>query len=177
MSETTLKKFYTVMLVLVLIVGFLGLRYIGATEKAPVLATDFSVYDSQVTWRDVEYGTMAVKLNDQQVTLAIAADQPRRRLGLSEVEELPENYGMIFVFPTEEPHGFWMKQMNFSIDIIWLDSNKEVVKLMSDVAPETFPTTFGAEVDSQFVIELNAGVIEASGIEFGQEIDFELPFD
>jgi len=178
MSETTLKKFYTIMFLLVLIVGVWGFRTIqNSGTQAPILANDFSVYESQVIWRDVEYGTMTASLNNQEVTLAIAADQPRRRLGLSGVEELPQDYGMIFVFPEERPHGFWMKQMNFPIDIAWLNSDKKIVKIMNNVAPETFPTTFGAEVDSRYVIEVNAGFFETYGVEFGQEVEFELPFE
>ncbi len=177
MSEKTLKKFYTIMLLILLVVAFFGLRYINSHDKPLTNANDFSIYESKVTWRDVEYGTLTAALNDQDFTLAIAADQPRRRLGLSEVEELPEGYGMLFAFPTEMPHGFWMKQMNFSIDIIWLDSDKEIVKVQSNVAPDTYPTTFGAEVDSRFVIELAAGSIEEYGIEYGQEVEFELPFE
>lgn len=165
------------MLFVILIVGFFGVRYISRYEKENIPADDFSLYEGEVTWRGVTYGTIPAKLAEQSFTLAIAADQQRRRLGLSEVEELPEGYGMIFAFPTEMPHGFWMKQMRFPLDIIWLNNEKEIVKVLTDVAPETYPTTFGAEVDSRFVIELNAGSAEKYGIKFGQTVEFELPFE
>ncbi len=165
------------MFVILLLVAFFGLRYINSYEKKPVAANDFSLYESEVIWRDVEYGTISVELNEEDVTLALAADPARRRLGLSEVETLPEEYGMLFVFPAEEPHGFWMKQMNFSLDIIWLDRDRKIIKVMSNVSPETFPTTFGQEVNSQFVIELNIGSVQRYGLELGQEVEFELPFE
>jgi uncharacterized membrane protein (UPF0127 family) len=174
MSEKTLKKLYTFMFLAVLILGFFALRQTGGYQKESGFAHDASSYESQVEWRGVEYGTLPIELDGKKVTLAIAADETQQQLGLSGIEVLPEDYGMLFAFAKEMPHGFWMKDMNFAIDMIWLDSEMKVVKLMSDVAPETFPAAYGSEVDSQFVIELNAGSIEKYGIEFGQEIGFDL---
>lgn len=181
MREKTLKNYYIFMLILLAGFAVFGFQRISFYEKEMPLelvsANDFSSFTEEVTLREVTYGIIPTTIGEKTFSLALAADQPRRRLGLSEVEELPEGYGMLFAFPEEGKNGFWMKQMKFPLDIIWLDAEKTVVKVLSDVSPDTFPTTFGAEVNSQYVIELNAGVVAPLGIERGDVVEFTLPFE
>lgn len=117
------------------------------------------------------FSNSGTKLGTKTYQLEVADTQEARQLGLSGREELDPNAGMLFVFKDEAEQCFWMKDMNFSIDIIWLDSDKKIVNLEKNIAPKTFPNTFCAS-GAQYAIELNAGQIREAGISRGQVVDF-----
>lgn len=94
--------------------------------------------------------------------------------GLSGREKLPENSGMLFVFDKPDYHSFWMKDMKFAIDIIWIDENKKIVDITYNTAPETYPATFRSNVPVQYVLEVNAGWAEQSAMNINDVISFEL---
>ena len=77
--------------------------------------------------------TVCVK--DVCVQAEVVDTDAARQLGLMFRENLPEGRGMLFVFEDEGRYGFWMKNMKFPIDIIWIDKEKRVV----DIKPNLFP--------------------------------------
>ena len=74
---------------------------------------------------------------------------------------------MLFVFPADGRHSFWMKDMLFSIDMLWLDANGRVVHVEKGVSPATFPQTFTPSSPSRYVLEVPSGFCDAHGIEVG----------
>jgi uncharacterized membrane protein (UPF0127 family) len=76
--------------------------------------------------------------------------------GLSGRQSLEENAGMLFVYEIPSVPGFWMKEMNFPIDIIWIDENKKIVGITENLAPETFPQVFYPRSSVQYVLEVNS---------------------
>lgn len=88
-----------------------------------------------------------------------------QQLGLSGRQDLGDNSGMLFVFDDSSiERCFWMKDMNFAIDMVWLDSDKKVVHIENDVAPETYPNSFCPDQPAKYVLEVNAGRAEQLGI-------------
>ncbi|MEK7552225.1 MAG: DUF192 domain-containing protein [Patescibacteria group bacterium] len=87
--------------------------------------------------------------------------------GLSFRESLEKDRGMLFVFENLDYYSFWMKDMKFSLDIIWLDKNFSVVHIEKFVKPETFPNSFKPNVLSKYVLEVNAGFSDENKIEIG----------
>ncbi|HRN96003.1 MAG TPA: DUF192 domain-containing protein [Candidatus Levybacteria bacterium] len=73
-------------------------------------------------------------VNGQEIRLIIAKDEKSRMEGLSNRRSLNEKTGMLFVFEEKKPYGFWMKNMNFPLDIIYLDDGK-VVDIKKNVQP------------------------------------------
>lgn len=112
-----------------------------------------------------------IGLQDTCVLLEVVSSPEDRRRGLSGRESLPDNAGMLFDFQTEAIRCMWMPDMNFSIDIIWLDEAGEVVDVITGVSPETYPERFCGDVPAQYVIELNAGVADEVEVSIGQSID------
>jgi hypothetical protein len=84
--------------------------------------------------------------------------------GLSGREALAEDRGMLFVFDSEAKPCMWMKDMNFPIDIIWLDRAGKTVEIEENVSPDTFPASFCPEHSAKYVVELNAGQVKDSGL-------------
>lgn len=106
-----------------------------------------------------------------QVELALTLEERRR--GLSGRESLARDSGMLFVFDELVVPNFWMREMNFAIDIVWLDASMRVVGVEREVGPETFPETFSPEAPILYVLELASGESAKLGIDSGVTLLFE----
>lgn len=84
--------------------------------------------------------------------------------GLSGREKLPDDQGMLFMFERPGIYSFWMKDMHFPIDIVWIDADWRVVDISSQVDPATFPERFAPKESVQYVLEVNAGKAKEWGI-------------
>lgn len=107
--------------------------------------------------------------------LVRVADMPREReQGLSGVERLADNEGMLFLFDKPDRYVFWMKDMNFALDIIWLkkvsQNTYQVVYLEENVLPDSYPQTFSPDEDSDAVLELNVFQAKAFHLEKGVDV-------
>ena len=103
-------------------------------------------------------------------SLEIADTAMAQQKGLSGRQNLAPDGGMIFVFEGVTDRCFWMKDMNFPIDIIWVDGWRVVTRVMQDVRPETYPESYCAP--AKHVIELKAGEADKAGIAAGKQLDF-----
>lgn len=107
---------------------------------------------------------------------ASVADSPlERQKGLSRTTALPADIVKLFVFPREDLWSFWMKEMLYSIDIIWLDGAGTIVHIESAVSPETYPNSLTPVGKAQYVIETNAGFAQAQNIQVGDRV--QLPVE
>ncbi|MBI3180380.1 MAG: DUF192 domain-containing protein [Deltaproteobacteria bacterium] len=105
------------------------------------------------------------------VTVAVeVADTPSERTqGLMNRESLGEYNGMVFVFPREEEHVFWMRDTLIPLDMIFIDARLIVVGVVHEAEPLTDdPRTVG--VPSRFVVEVNGGFAAEHGIATGVEV-------
>ena len=88
------------------------------------------------------------------------ADTPQKRsLGLGKRSRLKKNWGMLFVFEKRKAHRFWMKDMQFALDIIWLD-NYRIVHILRNVQPAISgeePAILEPPEEANFVLEIDAG--------------------
>lgn len=100
------------------------------------------------------------------------ADTPAlRTLGLSGREEVPDDYGMLFIFDEDGKHSFWMKDMRVSIDIIWIAADGRIVHIEKEVSPDTYPAVFVPETPARYALETRAGYAEDHGWGIGTELD------
>jgi len=96
-------------------------------------------------------------IHNNTMHLVIVDTVVARTRGLSNIQELPQNTGMLFVFERSDLYPFWMKDMQFPIDIIWLDAAMTIVDITKNITPETYPETFVSKVPAQNIIECTAG--------------------
>lgn len=113
-----------------------------------------------------------VSINGQKIGVIVADTPKERARGLSGREQLSDREGMLFEFSRPDEYCFWMKDMKFPIDIIWLGSNKQVVDIKSNVSPDTYPQTFCPNEPAQYVIEVGAGRANEWQISNGVSADF-----
>ena len=88
--------------------------------------------------------------------------QAAQQQGLSGRKYLENNTGMLFVFPKEDYYAFWMKDMLFPIDIIWMDKNYKIVYVKKNAQPcTTFSCPkFAPDKPAQYVLEVSPGTIQ-----------------
>lgn len=92
-----------------------------------------------------------------------------KQLGLSYRASLGESEGMLFVYSEDVRPGYWMKGMNFAIDIIWLDANWQIADITPRIAPETYPQAFYPAVPIRYVLEVNAGFVDKHSLRVGDQ--------
>ncbi len=92
--------------------------------------------------------------------------------GLSGRQSLAEDQGMLFRFPAVSRPGFWMKEMNFPLDIIWINSQKKVVGIERNLVPESYPTLYYPRANIKYVLEINANNSATWGIATGTVLQF-----
>ena len=113
-----------------------------------------------------------VQITGQNIKVELALTKEAQAQGLSGRKELVQGEGMLFVFAKPGRYPFWMKGVNFPIDIIWLGENMKIVHIKKDVQPETFPDRFVSETDAKYVLEVNAGFAEKNNLKIGDSVLF-----
>ena len=114
--------------------------------------------------------SVTVSVGKNQLFVDVVSTDDDRAKGLSGREKLGEKEGLLFVFEDDAPHGIWMKDMRFPIDIIWIGSDSMVIEVVENAMPATYPEVFRPDGDAAYVLEVNAGVAERIGIQKGTEI-------
>jgi uncharacterized membrane protein (UPF0127 family) len=110
-----------------------------------------------------------IQLGGKTLRVSIADTEAKREQGLSGRAGLASDEGMFFVFSTDDKYGFWMKDMRFPIDIVWLASDGSVVYIVRNAAPESYPTSFVPNTPARYVVELPAGWANANHLAIGDK--------
>ncbi len=102
-------------------------------------------------------------------TLDVAVTPQEKEQGLGYRQRLDENRGMLFIYDHQEQYSFWMKGMNFPLDILWI-RGKEIVDISKHVStgPPYPHITPALPVDK--VLEVNAGTVDKYGIRVGDHV-------
>ncbi len=95
--------------------------------------------------------------------IEIANSREEQIQGLSGRTRIPDDYGMLFVFDTPDSYGFWMKDMEVPIDIIWLADDGEILRIEEAVSPDSYPKSFYPPRPVRHVLEVRAGLSKERG--------------
>ena len=119
-----------------------------------------------------------VRIDELVFPVELAADPESRIRGLSGRDSMHSGTGMLFVFENAERFRFWMKEMRFSLDIVWIGSNCKVVDVSENV-PFPDPSTpfedllrYSPESRAKYVLEINGGEAAALGLGVGDQVKF-----
>ncbi|MEN8252004.1 MAG: DUF192 domain-containing protein [Patescibacteria group bacterium] len=113
----------------------------------------------------------SVEINNHEISVEVMDTPHKRQQGLSGREELCENCGMLFVFDEVGEYSFWMKDMLFDIDIVWIRGGS-VVSVLSDVSSKTPTVSLMPPESVDRVLELPAGQVEKIGIIQGTGVQY-----
>lgn len=107
-----------------------------------------------------EFGGVSLKIE-------YATTEPARERGLGGRTNIPNDYGMLFIFPNDEKYGFWMKDMIVPIDIFWLNDKGQVVSMVQNAATSSYPNVFYPTASVLYVLETKAGFASDHNIATG----------
>lgn len=113
-----------------------------------------------------------IKIGGQDIKVDLAETPAEQNQGLSGRVGLAENEGMLFVFDKPGKHSFWMKDMNFPIDMIWLGEDLKIIYIKKNALPELFPETYGPGTDAKYVLEVVSGFSEKHNLQIGDSVEF-----
>ena len=150
-------------LIALILVVYLVVR--APARTAPVVAQELIVNNHP----SFKYSLTIGNVNMQVAKVSTPAEAER---GLSNSAPLASNQGMLFVFPSPTVTPFWMKDMNYPLDIIWIDADKKVVDISAKLDPSTYPKTFSSSKPIQYVLEAESGFAEKNNIKIGTEVSF-----
>ncbi len=111
-------------------------------------------------------------------SLELALTPEDQAQGLMFRESLPERTGMLFVFPEDAPHHFWMKNTMIPLDMIWMDASGKVLFICADTPPcKADPcATYGPDASARQVLEIAGGLAAKEKIMVGATLKFsDLP--
>ena len=117
-----------------------------------------------------------VKIDDTEIRAEIADNPIKKAKGLMFRKNLQEDEGMLFVFDEEGYHSFWMMNMSFPIDMIWVSKERKVVDMTKNAQPcKLICSTYSPKEKAMYVLEVNANFTEKHGVKIGSSLEFKLP--
>jgi hypothetical protein len=117
-----------------------------------------------------------ITINNQVFKVATATTSKDQQIGLSETKSLPQDQGMIFLFKSPGFYSFWMKNMKFPIDIIYIDNNTIITIVNSAPIPKNPSdnlTIYTPSKLSDKVLEINAGLSKKYNFKNGDKIKID----
>ncbi len=150
---------------------FLALGVIFIALLVYFISTSFSIYQYSPGLAQGK-----VKIKDKVIWVDLAQTSEEKAKGLGGRAELADDEGMLFIFSNKDLPVFWMKDMNFPIDIIWLDGNNVVDITENIPAPEKGQKDLPLYQPSQkvdYVLEVKSGFVQENNIRIGDEVIYE----
>lgn len=118
---------------------------------------------------------LTVAIGNTTVQAEVVDTPETREKGLGGRSSISSERAMLFVFDSEDKWTIWMKGMKFPIDIVWLDSEKQVIHVAEHVQPDAEPyVKYAPESPARYVLELQAGKVEQAGVKIGTQVGFSL---
>lgn len=163
------KKNIIFIIVLFFIIGFFLFNKNLAIRTPDIL----NIQKEQIGYVEIAGKTLKVDL---------ALDKEEQKKGLSGRKDLKEDEGMLFVFDHIGKYSFWMKDMNFPIDIIWIGEDLSVVFIKKNANIESYlptsktgPEIFTPDQDARYVLEVLASFSEKNNLKVGDKVKFLAP--
>lgn len=114
-------------------------------------------------------GRRAVCVRGACFDAEIAVTEAERARGLMHRNALPRDSGMLFVFPEEGMHRFWMKNTLIPLDMLFIDGDGKIVKVVQRTVPQS-TVLISSDGPVRAVLELNGGTAARLGIAVGDRV-------
>ncbi len=166
-SNKSIKKLTTQKIVIaVLAIAVIGFFIVNNfITKEPKVEYYSFTKEGELTFTD-SLGNLKAKID-----LEIADNEYERELGLMNRNEMKENQGMLFIFPTQKFQSFWMRNTLISLDMIFINNQKRIVTIHKStkiLAETSYPSSEPA----MYVVEVIAGFTDKHNIQVGDKIDW-----
>ena len=131
-----------------------------------------------VKLEQAEFPKGIIKIDGITLQAQIADTKPLQMRGLMFQNKLPYDQGMLFIFQDEGVRSMWMLNMQFSLDVLWIDSQGNVVHIEKDTQPcksavETMTCTFtnGESKPAKYVLEVTSGFVDKYNIKENSKLE------
>lgn len=117
-----------------------------------------------------------VRLKGQKFTVELADTQEKQALGLMFRDSMPDDHGMVFLFPGEAMRSFWMKNTRIPLDIFYFDQDLKLVSVSENTPPcrsQRCPS-YPSSGPAKYVLELNAGKAAELGVQAGDVLELHV---
>lgn len=114
-----------------------------------------------------------IKIAGEKLNVELALTPIAQAQGLSYRDTLSEKDGMLFVFEEPGNYPFWMKDMHFPIDIIWIGEDMRVLFIKEKADPDSYPESFYPNQKTKYVLETVAGFSKENKLEVGDRVEFD----
>jgi uncharacterized protein len=104
-----------------------------------------------------------------KIDIEIADNDYERQLGLMNRQSMEEMQGMLFIFPQQQYQSFWMRNTLFSLDMLFINSNKDIVTIHKNTTPLS-EQSYPSSAPAIYVLEVNAGFCDRHNIKLGDKI-------
>ena len=157
------------------------LRYIAISSAVILLnACNETKQNAQTLTKEVSFtkeaeGVLKKATTDSivaQLELELADDDYQTQTGLMYRKNMQANRGMLFIFPNEQRRSFYMKNTEFALDIIYLNSELQIVSIQKNAQPLD-QTSLPSEGPATYVLEVNAGLSDQWGLEAGDVLEWK----
>lgn len=143
----------------------------------------FLMFLSSVAYKEIE-NVLAQEQKQNQTALvtvggvnlitSLSTTPDAQSKGLAIRDSLNENEGMLFIFETPQKYSFWMKDMKFPIDIIWINQDGKIVHIEKNLPPCVFLLpcpSYAPKDDSLYVLEVVSNFTNKFDINVGDPVD------
>lgn len=107
------------------------------------------------------------------IEIEVADNDQLRARGLMYRSSLPEDAGMLFIQDSEEMQSFWMKNTYIPLDILFVNSRKEIVTIQANTTPLK-EWSYASSEPARYVVEVNAGFSNRHNLNKGDKIAFTI---
>jgi uncharacterized membrane protein (UPF0127 family) len=117
-----------------------------------------------------------VVLKGQRFLVELAETSDKQALGMMFRDHLPDDHGMLFLFPVESRRSFWMKNTRIPLDILYFDANRQLLNVAANARPcrsRNCPRYLSAG-PAKYVLELNGGKAAELGVRPGDELELHI---
>lgn len=117
-----------------------------------------------------------VRLAGKWFIVELATTAEEQSLGLMFRDEMADDHGMLFIFPTENWRSFWMKNTRIALDIFYFDAELKLVSVSENTPPcrtQRCPS-YPSKGPARYVLELNAGKAKQLGVQPGDVLELDL---
>jgi uncharacterized membrane protein (UPF0127 family) len=118
--------------------------------------------------------TATISIKGYALTVELATIPAARACGMSHRNKLPQNHGMLFIFPDLRPISFWMKDTKIFLSIAFLDDSGQIFSIQ-DMTPMQTDSAYDSSRPARYALEVNQGWFSTHGISVGDVVEMKLP--
>ncbi len=111
-----------------------------------------------------------IEVDGTPLRVEVADSEEERINGLSGRTRMAEDRGMLFVFEEPGKYPIWMRNMQFPLDVFWLDGSGVVVDIWENASPDSYPQIFEPRAEAYYILETVAGFSEVYNVKIGDRV-------